>query len=128
MPTHTIVSAYQTPGASVSGQQVVTADQEINADYTWASAPTNKEIDLALDESALQSLCLHSTAAGTLYTNEASTGNPRETIALEANVPKIYKTAAECQALLGGDVTKVFFTSAVAAGTLKIYSLSDITP
>lgn len=96
---------------------------------TVDAAEANKEVSLDVDVSDLVSVYIRSDQDVTIYTNEASTGAPDETIELKADVPLDWQTDSPFTLPLLTDLTALFLTNAgTEQATVQIRLLFDTTP
>jgi hypothetical protein len=125
---HRVTTSVRTNAGTVStNAYVLTGDHEYNYEIEDKSVGTDTQVDMVIDVSTIQSLCIEATTAMTLETNatDATGGN---TITLVANKAVVWNT--QIQSTLGTacpltqDVTTLYVTNA-AIGDLKIYILMD---
>lgn len=123
--THRVGVTYTTNAGQISATtNTYTGSGEAVVDESLAIG-TNTLVNIAVDVSEIESLCIVSNAAMTIKTN--SSGAPDDTITLVANVPVIWTTDSLEACPLTVDVTKIYCTQAALA-TLKIRVLTDATP
>jgi hypothetical protein len=125
---HRVSTSVRTNAGTVSSNAyTLTGDHEYNYEIEDKSIGTDTQVDMVIDVSTIQSLCIESTTAMTLETNavDATGGN---TITLVANQAVVWNTrildtlGTACPLTL--DVTTLYVTNA-AIGDLKIYILMD---
>lgn len=127
MPSHNIGLSWNRSGETISKTVVMTADGEVNVDTTVNASATDKEVDIAIDVSSLQSLYIWSDQDVTIQTNSGSV--PADTLTIEADSPLVWYVGCGLDNPLGTDVTKLYLTNAGgAAATVKIRVLQDVTP
>lgn len=128
MPTHRIQRIWQDAGnESVSQQEMITADLETNLDVAIADGQTAKQINVAIDVSALKLLFISSDKDVTIETNNSST--PDDTIEITANVPLLWTPDCGFACPLSADVATLYLANASGAeAALKIRTLQDATP
>lgn len=124
---HRVSTSVRTNAGTVSSNSyTLTGDHEFNLEVEDKAVGTDTQYDMVIDVSTIQSLCIESTTAMTLETNNS--GTPADTISLTANKAVVWNT--QIQSTLGTacplttDVTSLFVTNA-AIGDLKIYILMD---
>lgn len=114
MFTHKVgVTFSNDAGTITSTTNTYSVDAEVNLDDTVTAGATNKEFDITITQSKIQTFCLMSTQDVTLKTN--STGSPQETIALKANVQVVWTVDHQEAKPVSGDITKFYFTNAGSA-------------
>lgn len=128
MPTHRIQRIWQDAGnESVSQQETVTADLETNLDVAVADGQTAKQINIAIDISALKLLYIGSDKDVTIETNNSST--PDDTIAIKANIPLLWTPDCGFDCPLTEDVAALYLANASGAeAAFKVRTLQDATP
>ena len=124
MPTHSKSKNISTTGGTIqSASRTYTGDNDQTFRHTWASAPTSLELDISFILANVQSLVIISTVACTLKVNDASTGF---LITLVANIAYDGDTDNVTPITdITDDVTSIFLTSAVAAGSITIQVLTQ---
>lgn len=128
MPSHAIALNWTRSGESITKSVTVTADGEHNVDVTVNAATTDKQVDIALDVSEIQSLYISSDKDITIETNavNAAGGN---TLTVGADEPMVWYAGCGLTNPLTADVTVMYITNAGAsAATVKIRILEDVTP
>ena len=129
--THNITISMDDGTQTITKTQAVTAGTALVLDESIPDSSTNLATAFAFAYLKLQSLWMLSDKAITIYTNEASTGAPQDTIALAANVPWLWIKRAETGAVanpFAGNVTSLFVTNASgAAAALQIRAIVDPT-
>jgi hypothetical protein len=116
MATHTVTRIYKDQSTiTLSLQETPTGDTEINVSKQLSSG-TNQEIDFAVTQANLQSLCISTSTACTVKTN--STGSPQDTISLVAGQCLVWTLATDTigKCPFSGDVTKIYVTNASTTG------------
>lgn len=125
---HRVTTSVRTNAGTVSSNAyTLTGDHEWVYEIEDKSVDTDTQVDMVIDVSTIQSLCIEATTAMTLETNatDATGGN---TISLTANQAVVWNT--QIQSTLGTacpltlDVTTLYVTNA-AIGDLKIYILMN---
>ena len=127
MPTHRIQRIWQDAGnESVSQQEAVVADLETNLDVAIADGQTAKQINVAIDISALKLLFISSDQDVTIETNNSST--PDDTIEITANVPLIWTPDCGFACPLTEDVAAMYLANASGEeAAFKVRLLLDAT-
>ena len=127
MLTHKIIRQYvDTSGNVIGGNEIVSADTEINFDGAVAADDAPHEIEWTVTVANMQSICIFATGALTLETNAAGGGHQEE-FSLVTNQPIIWHRGADPTGAVpfSGDVTKLYATNpGPAIVTLKIRALS----
>jgi hypothetical protein len=125
---HRVTTSVRTNAGTVStNAYTLTGDHEYNYEIEDKSVGTDTQVDMVIDVSTIQSLCIESTTAMTLETN-ATDATGGDTITLLAGKAVVWNTQIEttlgtaCPLTL--DVTTLYVTNA-AIGDLKIYILMD---
>lgn len=126
MPKHNFTQSVNNGGVPISATESFLNGEGVEINETFETAPTNAEVALVLDVSEVTSLAIISTKDATLKTNDS--GSPAQTITLTANRPVIWNALMPYDNPLTTDVTKGFFTCAVAGVNLKLIALVDATP
>lgn len=124
---HVVSWRVQTPGGPIASSKTYTGSSDISISESVANGQTNKQINVAIDVTAVKSFYLLSDRNVTLETNDGS--SPDDTIALIANVPYVWTTDSYDSFLLGTDVTAVFITnSSGSTANIEMRILQDATP
>lgn len=113
---HTVTRAYKDQSANAISQvEAVTGNYEQNLDDTVVVA-ANHQLHWACTRANLQSLCLYSSGAVTVYTNDLSTGSPQDTIPLAAGQTRVWTLSTDLIAKcpFSNDVTTIYVTNAGA--------------
>lgn len=125
---HRVTTSVRTNAGTVStNAYTLTGDHEWVYEIEDKSAGTDTQVDMTIDVSTIQSLCIEATTAMTLETN-ATDASGGDTITLVANKAVVWNT--QIQSTLGTacplttDVTTLYVTNA-AVGDLKIYILMN---
>lgn len=130
--THTITRTYKDQSSTaLTKVESVTGDKENNLSKTM-SIGTNVNLLWKCTRSKLKSLCIQVSTAATIYTNDASTGSPQDTIALLAGQTFIWTlaidqlTAGPIDCPFSNDVTSLYVTNA-ASCQLEIRAIEAAT-
>lgn len=121
MPSHNVITAYQTAGGSIGGTTTCSADTEINADVVLAAEATDVVLTVAIDVGQVVCLAMMCTAACTVKNSGGTT-----LATLVANVPRLCANNADATALLLADITSLKLTCALG-GTFSLRTLQDQT-
>jgi hypothetical protein len=114
-------------GNAVTATKQYTGSAHVGIRETVANGQTDKQINVAIDVSAVKSIIIKSTQDVTLETNSGSAAD--DTINLLANVPYIWNTDSYDAFLLGTDVTALFITNASGASAdISVDAVLDATP
>lgn len=127
MPDHIIRMSAQTPSGEIATTRTYTATGHASIAETIADGQTAKQINIALDVSALKSIIIKSDQDITIKTN--SSGSPDDTLAIEANKEYSWNEDSLDSCQLGTDVTAIFIAnSSGSTATLTIDAIQDATP
>lgn len=133
--THRITSTVRTNAGTVtSASYTITGTAETNVELEDLAISTNRVQDFAADVSTIVSLAIEwSPATGSsscmIYTNEASTGAPDDTLTILADKPLLWDT--QVLATVGTacpltvDIDGGLFITTTVAGDLNIYMLTN---
>lgn len=126
--THDLGLNWAGGNTSLSSSQTFTGTGEANiVAETVADSVTDKQVNIAIDVSEIQSIYILSSQDLTLETNNG--GAPVDTIALLAGVAYIWHTGSYFTNLLTTDVTALFLTNASGAtATFDLRCVYDSTP
>jgi hypothetical protein len=125
MPTHTIITVYQTPGGSIQGSVTVTDDTEVNIDVTLEDATPVTWTGSILTAN-IKSLCVMCTGAATVKVN--GSGGAALFGGLAANVPKVYPDASTAAAALTTNVTSLYITGPAGGATFSLRAVLSNVP
>lgn len=127
--THTLTKTLNPDGgASVQTSETFSSDGSESRTIPVPDSTTDKEVNLAIDVSQLQSIWISSDQVVTLETNaiDATGGN---TIVLVAGKPYDWQSDSYFVNLLTLDVTVLYITNASgSAATVRIEFVHDATP
>ena len=125
---HRVTTSVRTNAGTVSSNAyTLTGDHEYNYEIEDKTVGTETQVDMVIDVSTIESLCIEATTAMTLETN-ATNAAGGDTITLTANQAVVWNTRIESTlgtaCPLTTDVTTLYVTNA-AVGDLKIYILMN---
>lgn len=128
MPDHIIRMNAITPSGEISTTRTYTATGHAAiVGETIADGQTAKQINIAIDVSALKSIIIKSDQDITIKTN--SSGAPDDTLAIEANKEYSWNEDSLDACQLGTDVTTIYVANASGStATLTIDAIQDATP
>ena len=112
--SHSITRTYDNGAEAVSKTETVTSGSVVTLDETIPAPSTNLAVAFAFVKTKLQSIWIHSDQTLTIYTNDASTGSPADTIVVTADRPRVWTTgdASFMANPFAGDVTSLYVTKA----------------
>jgi hypothetical protein len=125
---HRVSTSVRTNAGTVSSNSyTLTGDHEFNYEIEDKSIGTDTQIDMVIDVSTIESLCIEASTAMTLETN-ATDHAGGQIISLLAGKALVWNTQIEATTGLAcpltPDITSLFVTNA-AVGDLKIYILMN---
>jgi hypothetical protein len=126
---YVVVQSVNTGSEVVQSSKTYSAGAESKITETVAQNTTDKQINIAIDVSAVKAIYILSDYAMILQTNSGS--SPADTLTLVANVPYIWTTDSYDVFKFGTDVTAIFATTGAIGttdATLQIRVLYDPTP
>ena len=119
--------------AAVTGSETVTAGASPGISELIPAPSTNLQVAFAFTNAKLKSICIYSAVDMTVYTNDASTGSPQETIHLLAGIPFLWSSTqsyigASNPSPFAGNVTSIYVTlGGLTDSTLNIRAIVDPT-
>lgn len=125
--SHVLTLNYTRQGEAITATVTTTSEGEANVSYTWAVAPSDKQLNLVFDVANVKSVYIKSTKAATLETN-ATDHTGGDIITLAADLPVIWYEGCGWENPFVEDVTTAYLTSAIATGSIDIRILLDATP
>jgi hypothetical protein len=125
--SHTHTRSFSNGASTITSSETFTADAEANLDLELAASSTNVQHNVAVDVSELESLFMLAEADATVYVNDASTGSPTATIALEGGRAYVWPNGSATNPLGATDVTSLYVTCS-AGGDFQVRALVDPTP
>jgi hypothetical protein len=125
--SHTHTRGFSNGATTISSSETFTGDSEVNIDTELAASSTNVDHNVAIDVSELESLFMLAEADATVYVNDASTGSPSATIALEGGRAYVWPNGSATNPLGATDVTSLYITCS-AGGDFQMRALQDPTP
>jgi hypothetical protein len=133
MPTVTLNRSWSEPGSTpISYELEKTADGEVILDaVVIPDESVDFNVVVAIDVSQLVALLIGSDQDLTIETNQpgGASGEPDDTLALEANAPLIWTDEDVEACPLSADVTILYITNGSGAdATLNLRALVDPTP
>lgn len=127
----TIVEDGEGTGQGASASVAVTGNDILSTNCAVPVSTTNAEFDVYIDCSTMKGLVITSNTDVTIYTNEASTGAPDDTLTIKANIPFTWVFGSGVTRPINGDtniINKVFITnaSAVTAAVVKFRGVQTV--
>jgi len=125
--SHVFDFSVQTPSGQITTQRTYTGTGHAAIAEAIADGQTAKQINIAIDVSALKSIVIKSDQNITIKTN--SSGSPDDTLTIEANKEYSWNEDSLDTCQLGTDVTTIFIANASGSeATLTIDAIQDATP
>lgn len=122
-----ITEGIEIGGTTVIKSNTYTGTAELKVSEPVADSETDKEIQCAIDVSAIQALLIVSTQTVTLEINDGAGGGG--TLALVADEPVVWHVGSVYTNLLAVDVTSIFITnSSGSTAQVSVYTVTDATP
>jgi hypothetical protein len=123
MPTHVVSQSIQMDAGTLTKTTSYTIDAELSVDEPTTQANNvQKYISFPTQGGRLKSLFIVCDKAVTLYTNDASSGSPDDTITLSADIPVVWHSSSGFTSpVSNADVASIYVSQAGAGtGTLQI--------
>ena len=110
---------------SIDATRTVQGDSQLAILQLVPAATVDQEILAAIDISLAKMVMIKSTQDVTIKTN--STGAPDDTLAMTANIPRVWRDGDYNAIFLTADVAKFFISNATAnEATVQILALIDL--
>ena len=110
---------------NIDSNRSFTGDSQLTIQQDVPASTTDQEILAAIDISLAKMVMIMSSQDVTIKTNNSAT--PADTLAMTANVPRVWRSGDYNAIFLTADVTKFYITNATAStATVQILALIDL--